>query len=564
MAYLAKIKQELISGLQESLTLLLKEKDLIEANLLQQVALEKPARADHGDFACNAALIFSKTLAMPPRKIAEKIVEGFDYANNESLVEKIEIAGPGFINIFLKRGWLNKVLYLVEEQGESYGKSSLGQGQKVQVEFVSANPTGPLHIGHSRGAVVGDALSRILAFCGYEVEKEFYINNAGKQIELLGKSIFLRLREQKGEKIDFPAECYQGHYINELAQQILQKYGDSLDIHPIKEREALCREFGYKQLMQDIEADLKAYDVKFDVWFSERDLHEEGAVAEALNVLRRKKFIYDKDGAVWFSSSKFGDEKDRVVIKSDGDYTYFANDIAYHYNKLQRGFDLIIDILGADHHGHIARMKAAVEAFGYNPQQLEILILQIVNLFRDGEKIPMSKRAGEFVTMRDVLKEVGKDAARYFYLTRSPDATIDFDLAVAKEQSTKNPVYYLQYAHARICSLFERAKADKLTINKPRKADISVLKENLEQELMRQIARFPEVIADSGQALSPHFLTVYGHDLAGAFHTFYNQCPILNLIDSELKTARLALVWSTQRVLKNLFALLGISAPEKM
>ncbi len=564
MSFLQDVQERLKTFIAGGLEATLQERMLPLEDYRKKIELEEPRRREHGDFACNIAMVLAGELKASPRQIANEIIENLPMdAEQARFVAKVEIAGPGFINIFLKEGWLAPLLHCIEKEGENYGRSRAGEGKKVQVEFVSANPTGPLHVGHTRGAVVGDTLANLLSFCGCEVEKEFYVNNAGHQMDLLGRSIYLRLLQKKGEEVQFPADGYQGEYIKELARQIMDKYGSSLEIHPEQEREVLCREFGYQELLKKIKEDLQKLGIKFDRWFSERSLYEDGLIEKALNLLKKKRHLYEKEGATWFASSRFGDEKDRVVIKSDGNYTYFAADLAYHLHKLERGFDLIIDVLGADHHGHIARMKAGVAAFGYDPEQLKILILQTVNLLRGGKNIPMSKRAGEFVTLGDILKEVGRDPIRYFYLTRSNDSTIDFDLELAREQSASNPVYYLQYVHARICSLFARAKEMGLEIKEPAKVDISLLQDDLEDELLRKMARFPGVVLESYEHLSPHYLTVYGHELAQAFHVFYNKCPVMGA-EEEKRSARLALVWGARQVLRNLLQLMGVSAPKEM
>ncbi len=563
MSFLHETREKLIEVIQNSLVQVLEKREIEPEGALERVKIEEPKHREHGDFACNIAMAIAKELKASPREIAQEIIDNLSAEKaREAMIDRLEVAGPGFINIYLQKDWLKKILPAIAEEKENYGSINKGHGKKVQVEFVSANPTGPLHVGHSRGAVVGDVLGNILKFCGCDVEKEFYINNSGHQMELLGRSIYLRLQEEQGEEIDFPEDGYQGEYIRELARQILCKYGDGLELHSPREREALCREFGYQKLMGGIKDDLKKMGIYFDNWFSERSLYEDGLVEKAIALLRRRKFLYEEDGATWFASSKFGDEKDRVVIKSDGSYTYFAADIAYHLDKLKRGYDLIIDVLGADHHGHIARMKAAVEAFGYSPETLEILIVQIVTLWRGEEKVPMSKRAGEFVTMRDVVDEVGVDAARYFYLMRGPESHMDFDLELAREQSAKNPVYYLQYAHARMMSLFGKAEERGISTPGPGEADLAPLGEE-EESLLRVLVRFPDVVEESYDNLSPHFLTVYGHDLAQAFHAFYNKCPILTA-EPEVQQARLALVSGAHRVLRNLLKILGIYAPDQM
>ncbi len=563
MPFLHETRNKLKQVIQKSLIPVLEKREIEPGPALDKVKLEEPKHREHGDFACNIAMAMARELKAAPREIALEIIDNLPPREaEEAMIDRLEVAGPGFINIYLDKRWLQGVLPAIAGEKESYGSNGKGAGKKVQVEFVSANPTGPLHVGHSRGAVVGDVLGNVLEFCGCDVDKEFYINNAGHQMELLGRSIYLRLLEERGEKIDFPEDGYQGEYIRELARKILAKYGDGLDLHPPREREALCREFGYQELLGGIRDDLKGLGIKFDRWFSERSLYENKMVEKAISLLKRRKFLYEEDGATWFASSRFGDEKDRVVIKSDGSYTYFAADIAYHLDKLKRGYDLVIDVLGADHHGHIARMKAAVEAFGYDRETLEILIVQIVTLWRGEEKVPMSKRAGEFVTMRDVVEEVGVDAARYFYLMRSPESHMDFDLELAREQSAKNPVYYLQYAHARMMSLFKKAEEREIVVPGPGDADLAPLGDE-EEPLLRVLVRFPDIVEESYDNLSPHFLTVYGHDLAQAFHAFYNKCPILTA-EPEIRQARLALVSGTHRVLRNLLKILGISAPDQM
>ncbi len=564
MTFLHKVKEKICSHLAAGLKATLDQNDIDGEPFLEQIKLEEPRSKEHGDFACNIALLLSKPLGQPPRDLATQIVAnlpGGDLAKD--LLAKVEVAGPGFINIYLKPSWLAGILPEIEWAGENFGRLNIGAGQKIQVEFVSANPTGPLHFGHARGAVVGDTLANVLSFGGYEVEKEFYINNVGRQMDLLGESIYLRLMESRGQEAEFPADGYQGEYIKELARQIKEKYGDSFDIHSEKERIALCREFGYQNLLLGIKEDLQAFGIKFDNWFSERKLHEAGNIEEAISILKKKKLLYEKDGATWFATSRYGDEKDRVVIRSNGEYTYFAADIAYHYDKLQRGFSKIINIWGADHHGHIGRMKAAIEAFGYNPAALDVLIVQMVTLLRGREKMQMSKRSGEFITMMDVLSEVGKDAARFFNLMRNPDSHMDFDLELAKEQSTSNPVYYLQYAHARSAGLFKKAEEEGIVVKQPSEVDLTLLMDESEKELLFLLASFPLTVEESCINLSPHCLAIYGHELAQAFHIFYNRCPIIDA-RADLRDARLSLVWASQRVLKNLFNIMGISAPETM
>ncbi len=518
------------------------------------IDVEVPREKSHGDYASNIALKLAGKLQKSPHDIADMIIASFA----SEIVEKIEKAGPGFINIFINKKWLYETIKIILKKGEDYGQLTYGQGKKVQIEFVSANPTGPLHVGHSRGAVVGDVLAAIMEKAGYEVEREYYINDAGNQMNILGESTLIRYKQLLGYDLDLPGSAYRGDYIVNISQEIKNKYGDEILSKPEKEQLQFCQDFAYKKMMELIKRDLEDYGIKFDNWFSERELHK-GKVEEAIGILRDKGYIYEEDGALWFKATDFNDHKDRVVIKSDGEPTYLAADIAYHLDKLERGFDRLINIWGADHHGYISRVKAAIQAFGYPEDKLEVLIIQLVTLLREGKKVPMSKRKGDFVTMRDVLQEVGKDAARYFYIMRSTDSHLDFDLDLAKEESSNNPVYYIQYAHARICSIFDNIDE----FNPDDSIDLTLLNKEEEIDLIKLLARYPEEIKISALNRQPHNMAAFAHDLASTFHIFYNKCRVLTG-DEKLTEARVLLVKATQQVLQNLLKLLGINAPEQM
>lgn len=549
----AKVEDRLINHIKESIEKAVKNGE-IELEEIPEVNVEVPREKEHGDYATNIALAAAGEIGMNPRQLAEIIVNNLSAPE----VEDVSIAGPGFINFKMSSRWLYDNLELIQKLGKDYGKVDYGKGKKVQIEFVSANPTGPLHVGHSRGAVVGDVLASILKTAGFKVEKEYYINDAGNQMDIIGKSTLLRYREILGEEIEMPENVYAGEYVKEIAEELYEEYGDSLLAKDENKAIEICREFAYKKMLKNIKRDLKEFGIEFDTWFSERDLHD-GKIKSAVEMLRDKGFIYEKEGALWFKSTAFGDDKDRVIIKSDNSPTYLAADIAYHLDKLERGFDKLINIWGADHHGYIPRMKAVIEAFGYDRDTLEVIIVQMVTLLRRGKKMPMSKRAGSFVTMREVNKEVGTDAARYYYIMRSTDSHLDFDLELAKEESTNNPVYYVQYAHARIHSILENIPAE----FSEDKADLSLLTDQTEIDLMKTLASYPEEIKLSAEARQPHHITGYAYDLATAFHGFYNNCRVLTE-DEELSKARIYLVKSARQVLRNVLSLLGITAPDQM
>jgi arginyl-tRNA synthetase len=525
--------------------------------------LEIPSLAQHGDYATNAAMVLAKSLKKNPREIAEKLSEPIT-SLGANVLDRLEIAGPGFINFFIKKEAFRRVLPMVFEQGENFGKTDVGKGRFVQVEFVSANPTGPLHVGHGRGAAVGDALARILEASGYRVHREYYINDVGKQMNILGRSLYLRYLELLGRQIEFPEDHYRGDYMKDLARDFLQEVGIKyLDI-PEDEAVPVCSKYAAQKILDGIRKDLEDFRVTYNEWFSEEKLHREGMVESAIDQLRSRGFIYEQDGAVWFKSSLFGDEKDRVIVRSNGAKTYFAADIAYHWNKMQRGFDTIIDIWGADHHGYVPRIKAVVEALGFDPKKLNIILVQLVNLLRGGQPVAMSTRAGEFVTLREVMDEVGVDAARYMFLTRRSDSPLDFDLELAKAQSSENPVYYVQYAHARISSLFAVAaeRGVKLDVETAFK-HLDRLEEPQEIQLTKILGEFPFVVKKSAECLEPHRIPYYLHELASTFHAYYNHHRILT-DDDALTQARLALAGAIHIVLKNALKLIGLSAPDKM
>ena len=528
----------------------------IEAKKLPEIEVEIPREDEHGDYASNLALALGGKLDRNPRQLAEKIAENLE----AEIIENVKVAGPGFINFWLDDSWLYETVDKILALKEEYGQTDFGQNKRVQIEFVSVNPTGPLHVGHSRGAVVGDTLASIMQEAGFEVEREYLINDAGNQMDLLGKSTFLRYQELFGREVDMPENSYKGEYVIDIAQDLKAEYGDSLLGKSGAEAEEIAREFAYEKILKIIKEDLHEFGIEFDNWFSERTLHQEGRIEKAVEKLRDKGYIYEEDEAVWFASSEFGDDKDRVVIKSNGSPTYMGADIAYHLDKINRGFDKLINVWGADHHGYIDRMKASVEALGYERDLLEIIIVQIVNLMSGDEKLPMSKREGEFVTMRELMEEVGLDAARYFFIMRSTDSHFDFDLDLAKKESKDNPVYYIQYAHARICSIkdnTEELAADLET------ADLGLLEDEAEKELLQYLAYYPEEIKQAARQRAPHRLANYIYDLANAFHVFYNKCQVLTE-DRQLSLARLKLVEAARIVLVNVLNIIGVSAPEQM
>ena len=534
--------------------------DLPSADIVE-AEVEEPKADSHGDFSTNIAMVMASDQKMPPRKIAQVITGHIQ--DPEGILEKTEIAGPGFINFFLKASAWHPVLQKIHAADTRYGATDIGKGQKFQVEFVSSNPTGPLHVGHGRGAAVGDAVANILAFCGYDVEKEYYINDSGRQIHTLGRSVYLRYTEMFGQKVTFPDECYQGDYIRDLAAEIKMEQGDALLSQPEADVLMICARFAAAKILAGMREDLKTFGIEFDCWFSEQSLYDSGRVDQILDNFRSQGIIYERDGALWFKTSDFGDEKDRVVVKNNGETTYFASDIAYHQDKYDRGFERVVDVWGADHHGYIPRMKAAVEACGHRRDQFDVILVQLVNLLRAGEPVAMSTRAGKFETLRNVIDDVGRDAARFIFLTRHYESALDFDLEVAKQKSNDNPVYYVQYVHARISSIVRKGKERGTADVSWDDQAVARLEAPEEIDLIKNLARYPDVLAGSAENMEPHRVTYYLMNLASAFHTYYNKHRVLS-DDPQLQCGRLNLVLAVQKVIRNGLTLLGVSAPDKM
>lgn len=525
---------------------------------LPDFVIETPKDEKNGDFSTNLAMQLTRILRQNPRKIAEAIVGGIDLPG---LVERVEIAGPGFINFYLVPGWLNRVLPAIQEEDADYGKSNAGGGEHVQVEFVSANPTGLLHMGNARGGALGDTLAAVLNEAGYVCDKEYYINDAGNQVENLGKSVEARYFELLGrDDYQIPEDGYHGKDIIATAQRLLDEKGESLVDLPEAERRELMKNYALKEKVAGIRGSLENFGVVFDNWFSEQSLHDAGSVHEVVDILREKGVVYEKDGAQWLRATDWGEEKDEVLVRSNGTPTYFAADIAYHRDKFERGYKRLINIWGADHHGHVARLKGAMTVLGYPGDDITVILMQLVRLYRGGEIVKMSKRSGKYVTLDELIEEVGKEAARFFFIMRSPDSALDFDLDLAKAESSDNPVYYVQYAHARICSILSVAGVD---TPKACDVDLSLLTEENERVLIRKLAEWPQEVADAARELAPYHLAYYAKELANAFHSFYNSCKVLT-DDAALRDARLALVDCTRITLRNVLTLLGLSAPERM
>lgn len=525
---------------------------------LPDFVIETPKDEKNGDFSTNLAMQLTRILRQNPRKIAEAIADGIDLPG---LVERVEIAGPGFINFYLVPGWLNRVLPAIQEEDADYGKSNAGGGERVQVEFVSANPTGLLHMGNARGGALGDTLAAVLNEAGYVCDKEYYINDAGNQVENLGKSVEARYFELLGrDDYQIPEDGYHGKDIIATAQRLLDEKGESLVDLPEAERRELMKNYALKEKVAGIRGSLENFGVVFDNWFSEQSLHDAGSVHEVVDILREKGVVYEKDGAQWLRATDWGEEKDEVLVRSNGTPTYFAADIAYHRDKFERGYKRLINIWGADHHGHVARLKGAMTALGYDGDDITVILMQLVRLYRGGEIVKMSKRSGKYVTLDELIEEVGKEAARFFFIMRSPDSALDFDLDLAKAESSDNPVYYVQYAHARICSILSVAGVD---TPKAADVDLSLLTEENERVLIRKLAEWPQEVADAARELAPYHLAYYAKELANAFHSFYNSCKVLT-DDAALRDARLALVDCTRITLRNVLTLLGLSAPERM
>ncbi len=554
-----------------------------------RVEMTRTKQASHGDYSCNLAMQLAKPLRKNPREIAQSLIDALP---ESPYLEKVDIAGAGFINLFVKASFKKAFTQYILQQGEEYGHNTLGQQRQVQVEFVSANPTGPLHVGHGRGAALGASLANILSASGFSVVREYYVNDAGRQMDILALSTWLRYLAINDVEIPFPANAYQGDYVRHMAQAIHDEKGreyvcsadallqglpescatiavendEQLDYLIVRAKELLANEYSFihqfvlTAQLADCRGDLIEFGVEFDSWFSERSLFAEGHVERVITLLKQKKFLYQKEGAVWFRSTDFGDEKDRVVQRENGQFTYFASDIAYHLNKFERGAEQVINIWGADHHGYIARVKGALQALEQDTEKLNIALVQFAVLYRDGKKAPMSTRSGEFVTLRELREEVGKDAARFFYVMRKSDQHLDFDLDLAKSQSNDNPVYYVQYAHARICSVLAQWDGDVASLS-----DVCTesLVDPVELMLLQKLIDFPDVIEAAAREFAPHLVAFYLRELAGEFHSYYNATRFL-VPDEAVQYARLALVASIQQVLCNGLGLLGVNAPEKM
>ena len=568
--------------------------DLINEGLINEmppkVRLDHTKDKSHGDYATNIALMLAKQAKTSPLELAKTIVNQLEDA---SFIKKTEIAGPGFINLFLSDASSTSIVSEIIELGEMYGKSEIGKGQSILLEYVSANPTGPLHVGHGRGAAYGATVSNLLRNIGFKVDNEYYVNDAGRQMDILTVSIFLRYLSLCGEQIRFPDNGYQGQYINDIADSIVVESGESfkqsadivfenickdgieggdkeshIDELIVRAKDLLGDNFqtifqvGIESILGGIKDDLADFGVRFEKWFSEQSLIDSGLSESCITRLKDSGHIYKKDGALWFKTTNYGDEKDRVVVRDNGNHTYFASDIAYHLEKLERGYDKIINVWGADHHGYIPRVKASIGALGHKPDKLEILLVQFANLYRGGQKVQMSTRSGSFVTLEDLRKEVGNDAARFFYILRKSEQHMDFDLDLAKSKTNENPVFYIQYAHARICSVFRQANEKGFESNLE-DANLSLLTEEVEKNILRELSRYKSVIESAAIQYEPHQLAYYLRDLATQFHSYYNACTFI-LEDQDLTQARLSLIHAAKQILRNGLSILGVGAPESM
>jgi len=526
---------------------------------LPPLLLEPPKQREFGDLATNAAMLWAKSAKKPPRMIAETILKNIE--DPDGILARKEIAGPGFLNFT----FAPKFYYaqLRELAAGNYDRVDFGHGERVQVEFASVNPTGPLHVGHGRVAVIGDVLARLHEATGFNVEREYYVNDAGNQMENLGLSIYARYRELFGEQVEFPEGGYPGDYVKEIAAAVKQRQGDKYLNGDEQAAVSFFREYGGESLLDTIRKQLREFGIQFDAFFSERAMRERSEVAQAIDVLRARGLLYSQEGAQWYKSTQFGDDKDRAVIKSDGELTYFASDIAYHRNKYERKFHKLINVWGADHHGYVPRLKAAVQGLGYDPNVLKVVLVQMVQLTRKGEPVRMGKRTGEFVSLEEVLEEVGRDAARFFFLMRKSDSHLDFDLDLAKQQSSDNPVFYVQYAHARVASIFEQASKNGLEIGNRAIVSVERLELAEELELIRKMIQFNDVVEESVLELEPHRVVFYLLDLAGEFHRYYNRYRVISE-DSDLSRARLLLVENVQKTIRRGLDILGVGAPLKM
>ncbi|MBI4690924.1 MAG: arginine--tRNA ligase [Nitrospirae bacterium] len=524
-----------------------------------EVVVELPEES-FGDIATPVAMSLAKILKKPPRKIAEDIIKAID---EKDIFDRIEIAGPGFINFTFSRTYLYSELKNLIKEDSLFLREKIGKGKRVQVEFVSANPTGPLHLGHGRGAAVGAALSNLLGAGGYKVEREFYINDAGRQVRLLGMSVFAKYKQLHGMDYPFPDDGYRGDYIENLTREFENQYKDRFVKNEFDEAARIVIDFSYKKMLALIKKDLEDFHVYFDTWQSERELYEKGEVLKSISDLRERGCVYEREGATWFKSTDFGDDKDRVIIKGDGEYTYFAPDIAYHRKKVEGKFDELIDIWGADHHGYIPRIQAVIQALGYPGESLKVLLVQMVSLLRSGKPVLMSKRAGEFVTLREVMDEVGADTTKFIFLTRRPDSHLEFDLEVAKAQSAENPVFYVQYANARINSIFAHAREQGIDADKVKDTEPGLLSVPEELRIIKKLLTYPMVFEGAVISHEPHRITFYLQELAGMFHPYYQRYKVVT-DDTDLTMARLALCEAIRIVLRDGFEILGLSAPERM
>ena len=551
------LKEKLVICLQQAV-IKAQQEDSLVAVTLPEIAMEHPQNPEHGDFASVLPLKLARTMKMPPLAIAEEIAKHISLPPE---IDSFSIAPPGFINFTLRDDWLAKQIESILTAGESYGDLALGKGSHVQLDFVSVNPTGPLHVGHGRGAVLGSTLANVFTAAGYCVEKEYLLNDLGHQIDVFNRSLYARYQQCLGKEISVPTDGYQGNYMIDLAKEIVDKEGDRFLALPVEEAASELGEIGLSKMVEEIKQDLKLINVEFDTWFSEKSLYHNKQYHQTMELLQREGYVTRKDNAIWFESSALGEDKDNVLVRSDGSPTYFASDIAYHYNKfLERKFDTVIDIWGADHQGHVPRMKAAIKALGKNPEQLKIIICQLITLRRGKEIIRISKRSGDIVTLRELVHEVRPDVCRFFFLSRSADSQMDFDIELAKKQSADNPVYYIQYAHARIASILRLAKQREIDYSQ---GNVSLLTTEPELTLIRRLLLLPEIIEGAVNTLEPHHLPYYAQDIATVFHSFYKQCRVVSK-DEALTKARLKLVRATQIVLAKALHLMGMTAPESM
>lgn len=548
-------------GVKQAIEDAILQAGLVEREQLPVFVIEVPKDKTHGDLATNVAMQLTRIAKRNPRQIAEAIIENLE--TDSASIASAEIAGPGFINFRMKRDYLYDVIREAAERGSDYGRSSFGQGEKVQMEFVSANPTGSLHLGHARGAAVGDALCNVLDYAGYDVTREYYINDAGNQVMNLAYSIAARYKQALGQEAEMPEDGYYGEDIKGFAQELVEEKGDSLLSLPEEESVKFFRQYGLEKELAKIKRDLARFNVSFDSWFSETSLYETGEVIKALDALKERGEVYEHEGATWLNTTKYGDDKDRVLIKNDGSYTYLTPDIAYHRDKYARGYDKVINIWGADHHGYIPRMKAAMEALGNDPDKLIVLIAQMVSLFQNGEKVKMSKRTGKAVTMEDLMDEVGVDAIRYFFTMRSMDSHLDFDMDLAISTSNENPVFYVQYAHARVCSIFRQAEEQSIALKSLDEIDFTALQAEHEFDLLRKMGELAEEVEVAAREFAPHRLIRYVYELASMFHSYYKAERVITE-DANQTQARLALLGAVRTVLANVLRLVGVSAPERM